>query len=48
MSYTANIRMDAVCNYLNLETRNATDMSIPCINQAKDVAIHDFKKIQSS
>ena len=43
MSYTANIRMDAVCNYLNLETRNATDMSIPCINEAKDVAIHDFK-----
>ncbi len=48
MSYTANIRMDAVCNYLNLETRNATDMSIPCINQAKDVVIHDFKKIQSN
>ena len=48
MSYTSNIRMDAVCNYLNLETRNATDMSIPCINEARDVAIHDFKKIQSN
>ena len=50
MSYTNNIRMDAICNYLNLETKNASHMSLPCINKGKerDVAIHDLRLSQSN
>ena len=42
--------MDAICNYLKLETKNASHMSLPCINKGKerDVAIHDLRLSQSN
>ena len=39
MSYTAIMKKDLECNYVNLENRNASDIILPCINQPKPIQV---------